>query len=439
MKVIFKNIIITLAFIFVVSNSYANIVGTDVQNFNPTTNGLDFVTVQSSETLQPGLVNVGFFLNYAANSLAYTQNEGGQIVSRKPGDRILGMDLNLGLGLTSNWDVGISLPGVLSQELKETTGVAKYDSQGLTEIRANTKYRFWGDSSKGIAAVVSVNNSLIQDNAFTGTGAGPTINYELVADTTLAEKVAIAANVGYRQRSPGKQVVGFPFEPFENQWIYSVAANYHLASIDTKLIAEIFASQPAKKKVNFTNNRSQETLESLIGVKHDYTPSLALHGGIGSQLQKSVASPEWRVYVGLNYVFGPLWVKKETVVAKLETVEPQKTKQFRLKGEILFEFNSAEIKPEAFEFLKIIADDLLQNGFKHLTIEGHTDSIGNDNYNLSLSQARANSVKNHLMTHHKIDGTHITPIGKGESEPIADNGNYQGRRENRRVEFVVER
>ncbi|MBL7543950.1 MAG: OmpA family protein [Bdellovibrionaceae bacterium] len=439
MKDTLRSFAIVITSIFFTSQVYANIVGTDVQNFNPTTNGLDFVTVQSSETLQPGLVNIGFFLNYAANSLAYTQNVGGQVVSRKPGDRILGMDLNLGLGLTENWDVGFSLPAVLSQELKETTGVAKYDSQGLTEIRANTKYRFWGDSSRGVAAVISINNSLIQDNAFIGSGAGPTINYELVADTTIAEKFGIAANIGYRQRNPGKPIAGFPFEPFENQYIYSLAANYHIASIDTKLIGEIFASQPAEKKVNFTNNRSQETLESLIGLKHDYTPSLALHGGLGSQLQKSVASPEWRVYVGLNYVFGPLWTKKETIVAKVETPEPKKTKQFRMKGEILFEFNSAEIKPEAFEYLKIIGEDLQQNSFVHLTIEGHTDSIGNDDYNLKLSQARANSVKEHLATRYKLDSAKITPIGKGESEPISDNGNYQGRRENRRVEFLVDR
>lgn len=437
-----KNALKTLAVLsstLILSNSYANIVGTDIQNFNPTTNGLDFVTVQSSETLQPGLVNFGFFLNYAANSLAYTQNINGQIIDRRPGDRILGMDLNLGLGLTEKWDIGISLPAVVSQELKETTGVAKYDSQGLTEIRANTKYRFWGDSSKGIAAVVSVNNSLIGDNAFTGAGAGPTINYELVADTTIAEKFAIAANVGYRQRRPGTQIVGFPIEPFQSQWIYSLAGNYRVTSIDTKVIAEIFASRPAEKNVNFTSNRSQETLESLIGLKHDYTPALAFHGGFGSQLQKSVASPEWRIYVGLNYVFGPLWAKKEEAIAKVETTQPLAIKQFRMKGEILFEFNSAKIKPEAYEYLKIIADDLLQNGFRHLTIEGHTDSVGNDDYNLKLSQRRAESVKTHLSTQNHLDADRITPIGKGESVPIGDNGNYQGRRDNRRVEFLVER
>lgn len=54
-------------------SAHANVVGTDMQNFNTITSGLDFVTVESSETLRPGVVNLGLFFNYAVNTLPYFQ------------------------------------------------------------------------------------------------------------------------------------------------------------------------------------------------------------------------------------------------------------------------------------------------------------------------------------------------------------------------------
>jgi hypothetical protein len=54
--------------------SKANVCGTDYQTFNPTTSGLDFVTVHSSETLQPCYINFGSFLNYSVNTLTYTRS-----------------------------------------------------------------------------------------------------------------------------------------------------------------------------------------------------------------------------------------------------------------------------------------------------------------------------------------------------------------------------
>ena len=60
---------IICAVLLMSQGAVANVVGSDIQNFNPTTNGLDFVTVQSSETLTPGIFNFGFFLNYAVNTM----------------------------------------------------------------------------------------------------------------------------------------------------------------------------------------------------------------------------------------------------------------------------------------------------------------------------------------------------------------------------------
>lgn len=109
------------------------------------------MTVQSSETLKPCILNFGFFLNYAANSLSYSQSVGSALSGTKAGDRILGADLSLGMGLGENWDVGFSVPVILSQELSNDQGVAYFGKQGVTEIKLATKYRFYGDERGGFA------------------------------------------------------------------------------------------------------------------------------------------------------------------------------------------------------------------------------------------------------------------------------------------------
>ena len=71
-----------------------------------------------------------------------------------------------------------------------------------------------------------------------------------------------------------------------------------------------------------------------------------------------------------------------------------------------------------------------------LEVEGHTDSVGTDDYNQSLSERRAESVKSYLIQQ-GIDRSSITSRGFGESQPVASNDTADGRQRNRRVELVV--
>lgn len=72
-----------------------------------------------------------------------------------------------------------------------------------------------------------------------------------------------------------------------------------------------------------------------------------------------------------------------------------------------------------------------------ITVVGHTDSVGSDAYNLTLSEARAESVSKWFVDR-GIDASRLTAIGRGESEPIADNETRDGRRLNRRIQFFLE-
>lgn len=419
------------------TSASANVVGTDAQNFNPTTNGLDFVTVQSSETLKPGVMNFGFYANNAWNALPRFKNQPSYR------DRLLGLDLNFGLGLAKNWDMGASLPSAVNQSITTQSGfTGRYSENGVTEVKLNSKFRLFGEDNGGLALVGSANFNLIENNPYVGRNSGPTYNIEAVYDRTFG-KVAAALNVGYRIRDSGTALAGIPIKPFGNQYIASVAGNYRIEEWDSKLIAEIFGSVPTSATKD-GSDRQASSLEALLGIKHDFTTNLAGHFGFGRELIGGVSSPDFRVYTGINFQFGPVFGGTvERIEPGMEEVAVRDTdapseETFTLR-KIPFDFNSAALSPTARPILDELAKYLRDKGFASLTIEGHTDSIGKDSYNLRLSQARAESIRNDLIKTYKFAAAKISAAGFGESQPIADNGNYQGREENRRVEFKITR
>lgn len=109
--------------------------------------------------------------------------------------------------------------------------------------------------------------------------------------------------------------------------------------------------------------------------------------------------------------------------------------QFTTSG-ILFDVNSASIKPESYGIIKSIAQVLQENPDIRVLVVGHTDADGDENSNLILSQKRAESIKNFLMTEFLIEGSRIEIDGKGEQEPVESNSTTTGKAKNRRVEFI---
>lgn len=107
-----------------------------------------------------------------------------------------------------------------------------------------------------------------------------------------------------------------------------------------------------------------------------------------------------------------------------------------LRG-IYFDFNKATIKPESRPALDDAAKILKENPSIKVEIQGHTDSVGSSEYNLTLSQRRAQSVVDYLVQNYGIEINRLTARGYGKTKPIADNSTAEGRALNRRVEFVI--
>lgn len=131
----------------------------------------------------------------------------------------------------------------------------------------------------------------------------------------------------------------------------------------------------------------------------------------------------------------PLVISEDKVTEK-EFKLVKKGMTFTLRG-IYFDFNKSTIKPESYPVLDEAAKILKENPSIKVEIQGHTDSVGSDEYNQKLSEARAASVVSYFVMNHQIDTRRLVARGYGESMPIASNSSEAGRELNRRVEFVI--
>ncbi|MGM0913631.1 MAG: OmpA family protein [Pseudomonadota bacterium] len=118
--------------------------------------------------------------------------------------------------------------------------------------------------------------------------------------------------------------------------------------------------------------------------------------------------------------------------------EPEPEPEFEpvtLSSDVTFAFDSAELRPGAASELNQVASALNNNPEVRVTIAGHTDAVGSNEYNLGLSQERADSVASYLMNQ-GVAGNRMRTVGYGEDRPVATNETDEGRAMNRRVEIM---
>ena len=116
--------------------------------------------------------------------------------------------------------------------------------------------------------------------------------------------------------------------------------------------------------------------------------------------------------------------------------ETERGKVITLQGNVLFKTGQSDLLPGAKESLNQVAAVLINQPDRQLTIEGYTDSRGSSAMNARLSERRAQSVRDYLVTQ-GVNSSQLVAQGKGAESPIADNSTAEGRAMNRRVEIVV--
>lgn len=107
-----------------------------------------------------------------------------------------------------------------------------------------------------------------------------------------------------------------------------------------------------------------------------------------------------------------------------------------MPGNITFDTNKSNIKPNFYSTLNKVAQTLSEDNRSAILVTGYTDNTGNDSINIPLSQARAQSVANYLSGQ-GVSSARINAQGYGSSNPIVSNATAQGREQNRRVEISI--
>ena len=97
-----------------------------------------------------------------------------------------------------------------------------------------------------------------------------------------------------------------------------------------------------------------------------------------------------------------------------------------MSAESLFGFDASAVKPEGRAELDKFARDLSTANYQTVVVEGHTDRLGSDAYNQTLSEERAMAVKNYLVTNGRLDSSKISAVGKGETQPVTKPGDCKG-------------
>lgn len=107
-----------------------------------------------------------------------------------------------------------------------------------------------------------------------------------------------------------------------------------------------------------------------------------------------------------------------------------------MPGNITFATNQSSVRGDFYPVLDAVADVLKEYNKTSISITGHTDNVGRDDYNLNLSNERARSVAQYVISR-GVSGGRVSASGMGKSQPVADNSSENGRAQNRRVEIRI--
>jgi OOP family OmpA-OmpF porin len=104
---------------------------------------------------------------------------------------------------------------------------------------------------------------------------------------------------------------------------------------------------------------------------------------------------------------------------------------------VLFDFDQDTFTETDLKELEMAVVFVSKYPGSNIRLDGYTDSIGTDAYNIKLSERRATAVMNYLIKETGVDRSKITAVGHGKADPVADNSTAEGRAKNRRVEVFI--
>ncbi len=174
------------------------------------------------------------------------------------------------------------------------------------------------------------------------------------------------------------------------------------------------------------------------GLQYDFTQRFSMRAEVERYQIDDVIGRRGAINllsVGAVYRFGSSRPARD--VEEPVTRRDQLREEYCTTLDIKFAIDSADIQSEGIEQLITVGNFLKKYNDSSAMIEGHTDDVGSDEYNMDLSQRRAESAMNYLVQEQGVSGRRISAKGFGETRPVASNETEEGKRENRRVTASV--
>lgn len=402
----------------------------------------EYFTVHSSQTLAKKSWNAGFTLDWARNPIE---------VGNPPGVRQSGIVNNTlimntyGAYSILDWfAVAVNIPVYLLNDVNPLTSTGpaatfvdptftNFDRQtNLGDIELSFKFRIRDNADRlvGVAIVPFVTLPSGPELEFAGNGmlGG---GADVVVDFNINERVQLALNVGFNALG---QTFIRNFEQ-SSRVNAGLGVQWHIILDRLTFIAE---GRMAPTINQFFANEVQTPAEAdggfKIGVggkRADGNRPFDIIVGGGAGLTIGVSSPDWRGFLGLNYNWTPAPCPECTAPAPV-------VRKITIDSIVHFAFDRAVIRPQSYAILDDVAAIIKANqgSIRSIGIEGNTDSIGSDAYNMRLSERRANAVRNYLIKK-GVSASQLDTVGFGETRPVATNDTAAGRAKNRRVEFKV--
>ncbi len=401
--------------------SHAMATSIDVINFKPAVDGMSFITTYSAHTRPKREWNVGFYLDYAKNPLELASPQG----TRRAGvvDDTLIMNL-IGSYSPTDWFLfGVRVPAVFwnnYQGLVDShVSATPTDAASLGDVGLDLKFRLVGSKYATLGIIPFVNFPTGKASRFMGSGT-VTGGGKLALDIDPHERVKIGLNAGYE----AKDDVTIRGARMNDMFLAALAIN-----VKAHRLLDLIADAHTETVVNNFFSTAVTTPAEIVGAARIHaTQGIDVTVGGGAGLTVGVGSPDYRAFLGLNYTHHD---REKPAPAKIEA------KKITIDQMVHFDFDKYNIKKDSYAILDDVASILKNNPqIKKVRVEGHTDAIGSDAYNMKLSQRRANSVRDYLVNK-GIDGSRLESVGYGKTRPIATNKTAAGRAQNRRTEFNV--
>jgi outer membrane protein OmpA-like peptidoglycan-associated protein len=247
--------------------------------------------------------------------------------------------------------------------------------------------------------------------------------------------------------------------------LFTRMPEYYIYSCEKKEFdAHDFVDPVTKKKVSVEGRLYYSSYylkkefrgqKSMLQVARNHTNAIEKIGGVylmdrpngesntwmkvtkeGKEIWASIEQDNWGGNTYYLYIVEKEAMKQEvTADAKFMAEGISSTGHVAIYG-IYFDFNKSDVKPESEPALNEIAKLLTGNPNLKVFIVGHTDNVGGVDYNMKLSQARADAVVKALTTKYKVNPQSLKAYGVGQLAPVAPNKTEDGRAKNRRVELV---